>query len=232
MISVVVPTYNEEKNIVSCLKSLNSQSIPRKDYEIIVVDGHSMDKTVELAKKHADKVIMQKSKGVGGARNDGVDVAKHELIATTDSDCIVPENWLENIIKAFDKDEDCIAVYGSLEPSDGKYKYHFKLANALVKVAEKMRRYHMCGANTAFKKKYFLKCGGYFGYGASDDWEISFRIKKYGKILYDENIYVYYSTRRVEKNGLVKCLCEWVVNDINTIMFKKDIKEYARQNYK
>ena len=48
MISVIVPTYNEEKGITACLKSLCSQTLPREEYEIIVVDGNSSDRTREL----------------------------------------------------------------------------------------------------------------------------------------------------------------------------------------
>jgi len=89
MISVIVPTYNEEKNIERCLKSLENQTIPRNKFEVIIVDGQSKDRTVEIAKKYADKVIQQKSKGVGGARNDGVEIARGNIIAVTDADSIL-----------------------------------------------------------------------------------------------------------------------------------------------
>ncbi|HRT12001.1 MAG TPA: glycosyltransferase family 2 protein, partial [Methanoculleus sp.] len=71
MISVVVPTYNEEQNIERCLRSLADQTVPRKNYEIIVVDGNSKDRTRDLAETLADQVFIQTSKRVGGARNDG-----------------------------------------------------------------------------------------------------------------------------------------------------------------
>ncbi len=72
MISVIIPTFNEEENIAQCLVSLSHQSMPRSEYEIIVVDGGSKDATCEIAKKYADLVFTQTSKKVGGARNDGV----------------------------------------------------------------------------------------------------------------------------------------------------------------
>ena len=85
-ISVVIPTYNEERYIEKCLQSLVNQTLNRDDFEIVVVDGGSADRTVELAEGYADIVIPQESKGVGGARNDGVEVSRGELIATTDAD--------------------------------------------------------------------------------------------------------------------------------------------------
>lgn len=63
-ISVVIPTYNEEDNISACLESLSKQTIPREEYELIVVDGGSADKTREFAEKYADRVFIQKSKGL------------------------------------------------------------------------------------------------------------------------------------------------------------------------
>jgi len=50
-ISVIVPTYNEEKFIGKCLKALNTQTLPRDEYEIIVSDSSSTDRTVKIAKK-------------------------------------------------------------------------------------------------------------------------------------------------------------------------------------
>jgi len=95
MISVIIPTYNEEANITACLQSLCNQTMSRDEYELIVVDGNSKDRTCELAREYADEVITQTSKKVGGARNDGVLRARGDIVATTDADCIIPPDWLE-----------------------------------------------------------------------------------------------------------------------------------------
>ncbi|MFX1293306.1 MAG: glycosyltransferase, partial [Promethearchaeota archaeon] len=100
-ISVVIPSYNEEKNIQRTLLKLNHQTIPRADYEIIIVDGNSTDKTREIAEAMGAKIIMQKREGVGGARNDGFLAAKADFVATTDADCIVPNQWLEIFLEDF-----------------------------------------------------------------------------------------------------------------------------------
>src|SRR5659263_340043 len=85
MISVIIPTYNEEANITACLQSLSNQTIRRDEYEIIVVDGNSKDSTCELARAYADEVMTQTSPKVGGARNDGVLRARGDIVATTDA---------------------------------------------------------------------------------------------------------------------------------------------------
>jgi len=71
MISIVIPSFNEEENIESCLLSLTKQTIPRNSYEIIVVDGGSKDKTRQIAEQYADLVFIQESPRVGGHATTG-----------------------------------------------------------------------------------------------------------------------------------------------------------------
>ncbi len=235
MISVIVPTYNEEKNVVKCLGSLNKQSVSRKDYEIIVVDGHSMDKTVLLAKKYADKVIMQKSKGVGGARNDGAAVAKGDIIATTDADCHVPRDWLERIQDCFKKRKNVVGVYGPVKPIEARMKYKIFLGmnNALAYLLYKLNLAHLTvGANTAFRKKEFLEIGGYADYSAGDDYEMPFRLKKKGKMYFDRKVTVYFSMRRYEMFGTFSSIYSWVINVLTEVFkIKKDVRKYNKIDY-
>lgn len=86
-ISVVIPTLNEEKNLPLILKDLKKFFEERKlKYEIIVVDGYSKDKTVEIAKRYKSKVIFDK-KGKGSAIRKGLSAAKGDIIITMDADC-------------------------------------------------------------------------------------------------------------------------------------------------
>ncbi|MCD6318889.1 glycosyltransferase [Candidatus Aerophobetes bacterium] len=85
MISVIILTKNEEKNIGKCLEYLYNQTY--KDFEVIVVDANSTDRTVEIAKSYGAKVIKEKKKGgFGYARNLGVKHAKGDLIVFLDAD--------------------------------------------------------------------------------------------------------------------------------------------------
>ncbi|MEA3343935.1 MAG: glycosyltransferase [archaeon] len=231
MISVVIPTYNEERNIVKCLKSLNNQSIPRKDYEIIIVDGKSTDRTVEIAKKYVKKIITQKPSdpfGIEGARHLGFLQTKYDLIATTDADCRVPKTWLENIIETL-RQEKCVCVYGPLKLY-GKYNFLERM-NFLQELGSFFNVHYTIGANTAFVKKYYFKCGGYSDFGAIEDWEISFRIRKHGSIKYNKKMYIYYSTRRLEKLGFIGFSYDLLRNFANRFILKKRISNYAKQKY-
>jgi len=233
MISVIIPTYNEEKFLEKTLKMLCKQTLPRNKYEIIVVDGNSTDKTREIAKKYADKVIIQKTPTVPGARNDAVKIAKYDLIATTDADVLVPKNWLEKIVNNF-MDENVVAVCGVDEPRERNLKaiLTFKFLRKIIDYASKINYFCLGSTNTAFRKDMFLKIGGYRLLPYSDDADLSFRFRKLGKIVYDKSLKVKVSTRRFEKYGYLKVLWIWFTGDLRLLLGKnlKDIN-YFRQQY-
>lgn len=211
MISVIIPSYNEEHSIEQCLLSLSNQTIPRYEYEIIVVDGNSFDNTREIAKKYADLVFIQESERVGGARNDGFTRAKGEIVATTDADCIVPGNWIECIINDFVKPE-IVQVYGPVDPIEPglSNKISLALANNFSRAGYYMKAwYFTLGCNTAFRKAALLKAGMYRCIDAGDDLEIAVRMKKEGVILFDNHLRVGFSMRRYQQFGTLKSLYEW-----------------------
>ena len=212
MISVVVPAYNEEQNIAICLESLCRQTLPRVQYEIIVVDGESKDRTREIAARYADMVFIQTSKKVGGARNDGVKAAKGEIIATTDADCILPPHWIKRIAEDF-KDPSIVQVYGPVYPIEEGIGNQFSLllANTFSRVGYYSRTfYYTLGCNTAFRKDAFLKAGMYRCIDAGDDLEIAMRLKDLGRIYFDNRLKVGFSMRRYQKFGTMQSLYEWM----------------------
>lgn len=99
----MIPAYNAESTLPVCLKSLATQSW--KNYEVIVVDDHSTDQTAAVARGNAEVAVNRRTKGAGGARNTGADIARGDIIAFVDADCAVPVDWLEKITKAFDANE-------------------------------------------------------------------------------------------------------------------------------
>ncbi|MDD1686007.1 glycosyltransferase [Methanoregula sp.] len=212
MISVVIPTFNEEENIAQCLVSLSHQNIPRSEYEIIVVDGGSKDATCEIAKKYADKVFTQTSKKVGGARNDGVNAAKGEIIATTDADCIIPPGWVKRIGEDF-RNPAIVQLYGPVYPIEEGLNNRFSLmlANTFSRIGYYSRTfYYTLGCNTAFRKDAFIQAGMYRCIDAGDDLEIAMRMKDLGKVKFDGKLSVGFSMRRYKQFGTMQSLYEWV----------------------
>jgi len=111
-VSVIIPVYNGEKTLEQCLKSVLSQNYD--NYEVLVVDNHSTDRTKEIISRfrqnrHKISYAFEGHRSRGAARNKGVLLATGEIIAMTDSDCIVPKNWITDLIgPIIDGDEDIV----------------------------------------------------------------------------------------------------------------------------
>lgn len=99
-VSVVIPVLNGEDTIAQCLNSIRMNTT-KYNYEIIVIDAGSTDHTVEMARYYTDKVIQGKPCTIN--RNEGIRNATGEIICFTDSDCVVPENWIDSLVDGLRK---------------------------------------------------------------------------------------------------------------------------------
>ena len=118
-ISVVIPTFNEESNIGFLIKNLLSQSYPAN--EILICDGGSNDKTIEIVKNYAEKnkiikIIPRKGKCRGSGRNSGIYASKNKYVALIDAGTYPDKYWLQNLINPITKNKKIIIVYGAAKP--------------------------------------------------------------------------------------------------------------------
>lgn len=228
---MIIPTYNEEKGVERTLRSISDQTLPRSNYEIIVVDGYSKDKTKEIASKYADKVILQKSKGVGGARNDGAEIAKGRIVVNTDADVFAPRNWLETIKSLFEGDVVAVCGPDSLIEVSMKYRILYLIINLSNSLAYHFGFVWTRGTNTAVLREVFIKVGGYSDYPLCDDGELGLRLKKVGKVTYSNKIKVKMSARRFEKHGTLSVLKTWLKADMMLLMGKRPEGKYQKESY-
>lgn len=119
LVSIIIPVYNGEKTLRQCLNSVLNQSY--NDYEVIVVDNNSTDKTKEIIQEFQEKekgknkkirYFFEPIRKMGAARNTGEKKAQGKVILMTDSDCVVPKSWVKNMTKPI-FDRVCDAVQGS-----------------------------------------------------------------------------------------------------------------------
>ncbi|MHA2357487.1 MAG: glycosyltransferase [Candidatus Heimdallarchaeaceae archaeon] len=103
-ISVIIPTYNNSKTLNECLESLKKQTL--QPHEIVVVDGHSIDDTIEIAKKHDCRILFEEGGSRAAACNVGMQQVEGDFIAFIDADAIAKEDWLENLISGFEEHHD------------------------------------------------------------------------------------------------------------------------------
>lgn len=181
-LSVIIPTHNSGKTIENCVHSLASQNFPRNEFEIIVVDDGSKDKTIELAKKAgADVVMVIEPCFQGTARNIGVKNARGNFIAFIDSDCTARVGWLETISKELKDNE---AIGGPV--LNGNTNSLVAWAEYLIEFSE----FHehrkrstvpfVPGCSQAYKKDVFLRVGGFSEQRLAEDVKIGHALTKAG----------------------------------------------------
>lgn len=103
-LSIIIPVYNEEENISKCIESLRKQSY--KNFEIIVVDDGSTDKTREMVKKFKKvRLIIGQHKGPGFSRNLGAKKAKGKILVFVDADMTFDKNYLKYLIRPIVEDD-------------------------------------------------------------------------------------------------------------------------------
>ena len=111
-LSLVIPVFNEEHQITSCLNAIKNQSVMPN--EVIVVDNNSSDNTIKIAKKYNFVTVVHEPKqGIVYARNRGFNKAKSDIIGRIDADTIIDPEWTNNVIDFFVKNKKASAISGS-----------------------------------------------------------------------------------------------------------------------
>ena len=108
LISVLIPTRNEEKYLPFLLKSIKAQTY--KNYEIIIGDYMSVDNTILIARKYGAKVIKCHKKGMAAGKNAALNIAKGEIISFVDADFILSKRLFESVVKMFRKEKDVVGI--------------------------------------------------------------------------------------------------------------------------
>lgn len=209
-LSVVIPAFNEEKNIAASLTALVHQTT-RRLFEVIIVDNESSDATRAIAEQFKKKlnltIIVQKQLGRGGARRTGFEKAAGDIVLSTDADSVVHDDWIETIMRTFDKHPDAVAVTGPCEINDLS-----PIRNMLMNVLQPLTmhvyrllfgHYWLSGFNFAIKKSAYDKSGGFDPQlQALEDVDLSFKVSAVGKIVYMP-VPVITSGRRF-RNGIIR----------------------------
>jgi len=226
-ISVIIPAFNEEKYIMNVFDGLRGQTF--RDFETIVVDGNSTDRTRDIARKHA-RVVVEKRRGIGRARNSGAKAANGSILVFLDADTKPSRKLLETYYGAF-KDTGDVAATGPilpLEKTNKRVNLGYKVVSVLlVKSSILFGRPSIVGSNFAVRRSIFEKVKGFNEkYLTYEDWDLSLRIRKLGRIAYLDGAVVYTSVRRVKAWGVSGFFLYHTLNMVRYYLFKKPNEEY------
>jgi len=217
-VSIIIPCLNEERNIRPCLESLASQDYPG-DFEIIVVDNGSDDKTREivgdLSNSHPRiRLVLEPEKGTASARNAGVRSAAHDFLAFVDADCESPGGWLSTLVRGYEaakiRDPGIIAVGGrNIAPGDaGPFVRAIEIAlDSYIGsyVSIQGRQYpravlvsNLSMSNALFEKEKIVEVGGFDESlrSEAEDADINFRLAEAGyRFLFIPESFVWHRLR-------------------------------------
>ena len=199
-LSIIIPAHNEERHIGNCISSLISQSY--KNYEVIVINDDSIDKTEEIVrslqkKNKKIKLIFNKCHSAASSRNKGAKVSKGRILVFVDADQYFSENFLQKISDDFkNKEVNALVgkVWGASKTFIGKCYASRKWLFWLTRQNKKMfLQKENPGCILAIKKSIFFRSGGFDeSIFYREDTYFEQKIKARYKVFFDPSVVIYH----------------------------------------
>jgi glycosyltransferase involved in cell wall biosynthesis len=235
-ISYVVPAFNEEALIASCLYAILAEtSRVGCSAEIIVVDNNSSDRTRKIAAGIAGVVIIDEpQRGLVQARRAGCRAARGSLVANIDADTMIPPGWLDTVLAVFERHPDLAALSGPFIHYDAAksvrftaaifYRFAF-LGYLLVRFVFRAGSM-MQGGNFVVRKSAldaidaFNPDFSFYG----EDTELARRLSKVGAVKFTFALPAFSSGRRLAAEGLLRVAFDYSMNYLWTVLFKQPFR--------
>ena len=227
MISIIIPTFNEEKYLPKLLNCIKNQTY--KDYEIIIADANSKDKTKAIAKKYGCKTVRGGLPAVW--RNNGAKAAKGDILLFLDADSLIEKDFLKNCLgdiqkRNLDVAGTCLSPF-SKNFLDNIFLWTF---NAWTYITQFFYP-NACGSGIFCKKWLHKKVNGFDEtIKLSEDMDYVKRCGKYGKFRLIKNSKVVYSMRRYDKNGRFKVAFKLFLSAVYRLFFGEIRSDVFRYN--
>ncbi|MBI2855197.1 MAG: glycosyltransferase [Chloroflexi bacterium] len=224
-VSVIIPVRNGARSIERCLEAVAHQSL--QPQEIIVVDGHSTDETLEKVREFPARILFEDQHSRGGACEVGVENAQSEFVAFTDADCIPDRGWLENLANSFD--EGIVGVGGqTVYRGHSLWERSIDLAFATFLGSARSvegrlfqdKRFvsSISGCNSMYRRQAILDAGGFNAGFVSEDTELNKRLAKSGKLLYTPSALVAHD-QEASLRGFARRIHKWGRTRVSTAKF-------------
>jgi len=225
--SIIVPAFNEEKTVEKTLKALKNQTF--KDFEIIVKDGGSTDRTVELAKKYADRIVCKSDFSAADARNQGVAYAKGIFLVFVDADTELPRDTLERFARQLQNKE---IVGGSCRKIPQNGDVIDRIIYEFVNISTFFSYYlHIGGAHgncMLIRKNVFKAINGFNPkIRIAEEQDLVRKARRFGKFIFSLHIYVFESARRIQAWGKLKLYVTWLFGTFRSFKISRK-QEYEK----
>jgi glycosyltransferase involved in cell wall biosynthesis len=221
MISIIIPSLNEESIIERTVSNIKSKiTIP---HEIIVSDGKSTDRTVEIARRLADKVVEYTGttrQNIAMGRNAGVKASSGDFLVFLDADCTIhePDQFFTHALKHFEENPKLVAMTARLrvlpafatladEIVFGIMYLNLRFLNNVLGRGESTGEFQMMRRTTFDQLKGFRE-----DLVTREDADMFLRLSKIGRTMVDPHLTVYHTGRRAHKIGWPKLLYHWFLN--------------------
>ena len=229
-VSIVIPAYNEEKDILQTLHALAANNTKRS-VEIIVVNNNSKDNTEALVRAAGVTCVNETIQGITAARNAGLAAASGKYILNADADTLYPKDWIEQMVSPLANDEKVAITYGrfSFIPTGvtSRFTYFFYEYTAdMLRYFNKFFReeaVNVYGFNSCYRREQGIAVDGYnHPKGANEDgWlALKLREKGFGKLHYVTNskALVWTTDRRIQLDG---GLVKGIIKRVKRVVFGK-----------
>lgn len=231
MLSIIIPTLNEEEYLPALLSQIKKQTF--KDYEVIVADAGSEDKTIKIAATFGCRIA--KGGSVAKGRNEGAKAARGDILLFTDADNIyLPDNFLEVLLVEFKKRNLDVASFPIFPKGNWFDKIAYGLYNWWVRLSQGFLPH---ATNSVLVRREIYQKTGEFDekITIAEDHFYARQAAKFGKFGFIKTKPVLTSSRRLERDGRLKTYFKYLLAGIYMLFFgpvKSDFFKYRFNHFK
>jgi len=233
MISIIIPTLNEEKYLPIILNDIKSQNI--SNYEIIVSDGSSEDKTKDIAIKEGCIFVEDENRSPARQRNNGAKIAKGDVLLFLDADTSLPKDFLPSVYDEFKFRKLSVAGFYLNFNSNKKIYHLFEFVYHAVCWFGQYFFPASVGVGILASKDKHEEINGFDeSIFIGEDYDYINRLSKTGKYRMIKSSFLYFSVRRLEKEGILRVLWKWFKGGIYFLIrgpIRKKIVKYDFGHY-
>jgi len=230
-VSIVVPAYNEEKNIADCLESIYKSDYPKDKFEVIVVDDGSADDTIKAAKKYRNiRILRQNHLGKVEALNLGSRKASSQFVLTVDADTTLDKECMKELLSPF-SDRQIGATTGNNNVRNKKsmlsafqnVEYHFSnlIRNSFSTVFK--NGIWFSGSLACYRKSALEKIGYFKKDTLAEDQDIALEMKKAGFKTLNLSMAAGYTIVPVRIKELYRQRSRWWIGTLQSIVKNKEL---------